>query len=300
MKNVTSWLSDTEVAIYLFHGVVGETDVQVRNYNRKHLPIDEFTAVCGELKSHGTAVSMDDIVEAWNGGRPLPPRAFAITFDDGFENNHSLAAPVLNDLKLPATFYVTTDFIENNTMSWVDRIELVVEDVAEGQLRLPWGECRFDSVETKIDVLGDIRTHVKSDHTLNAQDLATDIQIQLGFAETHTSSHPLDQKMNWKEVCELDASDNFIVAGHSHTHPILAFLDDQTLAWEINASIEMLKDKAKITSPHYAYPEGLAHTYDERTIQLLKANGITCSPSAIEGTNAVGYSLFDLRRIMVM
>ena len=34
-----------------------------------------------------------------------------------------LAAPILNDLNIPATFYITTDFITNNSMSWIDMIE---------------------------------------------------------------------------------------------------------------------------------------------------------------------------------
>ena len=57
----------------------------------------------------------------------MPRNAYAITFDDGFENNYSLAAPILDDFNLPATFYFSTDFIENNSMSWIDKIEYCVE-----------------------------------------------------------------------------------------------------------------------------------------------------------------------------
>ena len=42
-------------------------------------------------------------------------------------NNYSIAAPILNDLKIPATFYFSTDFVENNTMSWIDKIEYCFE-----------------------------------------------------------------------------------------------------------------------------------------------------------------------------
>ena len=54
---------------------------------------------------------------------PFPKNSFALTFDDGFENNMSIAAPILTDYKVPATIYVTTNFIENNEMSWIDKIE---------------------------------------------------------------------------------------------------------------------------------------------------------------------------------
>ncbi len=41
--------------------------------------------------------------------RSLPERAVAITFDDGYVDNLTKAAPILASLNLPATFFVTTD-----------------------------------------------------------------------------------------------------------------------------------------------------------------------------------------------
>ena len=32
-------------------------------------------------------------------------------------------------MKIPATFYITTDFIDKNLMSWIDKIEHMVENL---------------------------------------------------------------------------------------------------------------------------------------------------------------------------
>ena len=113
--NYPSRISDHQIAIFLFHGVTLPVECAVRNYTRKHIERDYFATVLRGLKRAGTPVSMNDILNHRELGSPLPPRPFAVTFDDGFRNNLSVAAPVLVDEHVPATFYISTDFVERNS-----------------------------------------------------------------------------------------------------------------------------------------------------------------------------------------
>jgi len=45
-------------------------------------------------------------------GGPPPPGLAAVTFDDGMRNNHDVALPILNELGIRATVYVTIGFID--------------------------------------------------------------------------------------------------------------------------------------------------------------------------------------------
>ena len=51
---------------------------------------------------------LDEVVSALTERRPLPERTVALTFDDGFSDFYSSAAPVLRRLTLPATIFVLT------------------------------------------------------------------------------------------------------------------------------------------------------------------------------------------------
>jgi len=301
MNDLTARLTqDGGLTIYLFHGVVERQRHDVRNYTRKHLPAADFRSMLEGVGRVGRAMSMDDVVRICRSGEPFPRGAFAVTFDDGFENNLTVARPILNELGIPATVYVTSLFVDENGMSWIDRIEYAMEAVRSGVLQLPWadGPTSFANAEEKIAILVDIRVRVKSAPDLEVGAFVSDIFRQLDQEEVRSSGDQLDQKMTWSQVREW-CDDGFLIGGHSHTHAIMSFLSPADLGEEIDLSLTMLREKSGIVTPHYSYPEGLAHCYSEDVIRALKARGITCCPTAIDGVNRPGADPFHLRRVMV-
>lgn len=293
-------LGPDHITVFLFHGVIEENRSRVRNYTGKHLTRAEFEAFLQTcLDAGGMPVSLDDLIAHVHDGAALPERAFAVTFDDGFRNNLTVAAPILRRLGIPATVYITSDFVDSNRMSWIDRIEYAVDAKSDVALSLPWGERAASDTAGKRALLDDIRKHVKSDPDMDADGLASDIQRQLGLPETWSSDDPLDRKLNWDEVRELSAVPGVTIGGHTHTHRILSYLSDAEIREEVRLSLSMLRDRAGIETVHYSYPEGQEEHYDDRVIRILKEHGIRCCPSAIDGTNSGTPDLFHLRRIMV-
>src|SRR5207248_1518552 len=203
-------LRDDAFAIFLFHGVIEEHRHAVRNYTRKHIDRRRFRSVLEELRAEGTSVSMEAVVDATFAGQPLPPRAYAITFDDGFANNLTVAAPELERLETPATFYITTSFVEHNAMSWIDRIEWCFENKPKIQLRLPWRSevAEAETGAEKIALLSEIRQAVKADATMNVENFVQSVFLDCG-AEVSASDDPLDQKLTWHEVRELASQELF-------------------------------------------------------------------------------------------
>jgi peptidoglycan/xylan/chitin deacetylase (PgdA/CDA1 family) len=61
-------------------------------------------------------VTLAQLVE--EGGTEPPPGFAVVTFDDGMRNNHSVALPILRELGIPATVFVTVDFIGGSS-PWV-------------------------------------------------------------------------------------------------------------------------------------------------------------------------------------
>ena len=62
-------------------------------------------------------VTMAALARMTDGGAP-PPGYAAVTFDDGFRNNHTTALPILSERGIPATAYVTIGFIDGSS-PWI-------------------------------------------------------------------------------------------------------------------------------------------------------------------------------------
>jgi peptidoglycan/xylan/chitin deacetylase (PgdA/CDA1 family) len=296
-----SRLSETNVAIFLFHGVIRKNIHSVCNYTGKHIEAELFLECMKKLSKSGVALSMDEILYNCSNTKHFPPNSFAITFDDGFENNISVAAPILVDLKIPSMIYVTSGFVDENGMSWIDRIELAVEEAPTQEIKVQWNDqtYRIDSVESRIDFLRNVRKYVKNTPNCDANSFADELCLMLGKSEKEKSKDELFLKMSWDQVKTANESEFISIGGHSHTHEILSFLSEDQLSHEIDLSLQLLNDHAGVSPTHYSYPEGLKHCFSDRVINVLKSRGVKCCPTAIDGINDQYSDPFHLKRVMI-
>ena len=301
MKDYTKYLKKKSFPIFLFHGVTqNKKKYKIRNYNKKHISKDYFYKICLALSKAGNVISMSEVYEIISKKKKLKPYSYAITFDDGFLNNLTVAAPILHKLNLSATFYVTTNFIENNFMSWVDRIERELENTSISQLSVPWGTFKTTTIKDKLFFLKNLRKILKSNCNYDPDKIADDIIFQLGKKIKLSGLSELDKKMNWNDLKFLNSKKNFTIAPHSHNHKILSFCSNENLKIEISESIKLLKNKLNSKNFHFAYPDGQKNHYNSKVISVLKKNGVKCCPTAIDGLNNPNSNPFHLKRIMVI
>ena len=93
-------------------------------------PVEIFKQQMAVLERNFNVISLPDLADMLQRGKTLQgddkPKA-AITFDDGYEDNFSLAYPILKDVAFPFAVFLTTNFIETDYetfMSWEQAREL--------------------------------------------------------------------------------------------------------------------------------------------------------------------------------
>ena len=77
-------------------------------------------------------IPLADAVSALAKGS-LPRRALAITFDDGYADNYTVALPILRELNLHATFFVASGFLDGGRM-WNDTVIEAIRGTRAGEL----------------------------------------------------------------------------------------------------------------------------------------------------------------------
>ncbi len=98
----------------------------------------------GLLERGFEAWPLTKLIEARRNLRVIPARAFAVTFDDGYQNNYTQALPVLRELQIPATIFLATRYLDSREpFPFDDWPASGSEQAPEGSwLPLSTAECR--------------------------------------------------------------------------------------------------------------------------------------------------------------
>ena len=86
---------------------------------------EAFKEQLQELGRHGTFISQQDLRDHIDKGHSIPDRSILITFDDGLREQYEYAFPILNELGIPAVFYINTRVLVEPIVTNVHLIHLV-------------------------------------------------------------------------------------------------------------------------------------------------------------------------------
>src|SRR5690606_18113223 len=105
-----------------FHGV---RQVAENHLNNRHLPEDDLEKILKYLKSRFEIVSLEKIFEFHRSKRIPSRKVVALTFDDGYLNNFTVALPLLEKYQIPATFFIIgKSLAEEKFISWPDALDV--------------------------------------------------------------------------------------------------------------------------------------------------------------------------------
>jgi O-antigen/teichoic acid export membrane protein/peptidoglycan/xylan/chitin deacetylase (PgdA/CDA1 family) len=131
------------------------------------------------------------ILEACRESRPIPPNVFAVTFDDGFENNLHCALPILEELRIPATIFLATAFLDSERPFPFDNWSGTGSTrVAAASWRpLSTAQCRELLTHDLID-LG-VHTHTHGVFTERVEEFRWDLSVSIDILkDCFGISHP--------------------------------------------------------------------------------------------------------------
>jgi peptidoglycan/xylan/chitin deacetylase (PgdA/CDA1 family) len=271
IKPILSLLSPeadrARLSILIFHRVLPQPDPLFPG----EVDARQFDQMLGWIGKWCNVLPLDQAVSRLREGR-LPPRAAAITFDDGYADNHDIALPILERHGMSATFFIATSFLNGGRM-WNDTVIEAVRttraeriDLREFGIAPPADESDWPLVS-----LSRRRTFISA---VLGKLKYTDPALRAGLAEAVAArlggSLPDDLMMSSAQVQQMRHR-GMQIGAHTHTHPILARLDRDAVRDEILTSKRRLETLLDEPVSLFAYPNGRpTQDYAGETVEVLR------------------------------
>ena len=262
-----------KLPILAYHGLhAGDIDPLV-NFDGMYLHADRFERQMRYLARHYSVVPLERSHDAVTSVRRV-----AVTFDDGYASIYRYAYPVLKALGLPATVFVSTDFVARRTMMWWDRLRLAIRARRETP---DVTRATLDRLHARLRPLA----ATERDRMLGELD---------GGGPRSADGSPYDA-LTLEQMAEM-AAGGISFQSHGVTHTSFRALSTEQIAAELRDSKALLERWCGRPVTWFAYPFGES---DPRAAALLTHTGYDGAVHCREMLNRPGDAPFEIPRIGV-
>lgn len=240
---------------FTFHRVLTQTEYQNTRFQRSiAVRSESLRHFISHIDQHYNIISIQQWLDHIQGKHPLSPKhAYAvITFDDGWNDNYTNAFPILKAMGVPATIFLSTDYIESSLGFWWQHLgeALVLAAADPNHTETVNGilQKHLNAVSLEHSSADTIIQTIKQHAYEKAQDITTDIMTQMG---TPMDSHGL----NWA-ACQEMSGEGISFGSHTLSHPRLSLLTQKDCARELEKSKALLMEKNLNYVDSICYPYG--------------------------------------------
>jgi peptidoglycan/xylan/chitin deacetylase (PgdA/CDA1 family) len=226
-----------------------------------------YEEVLSYLKEHFTVLPLADLVRERHGQEPLA----AITFDDGWRDTCDLGLPVLRDLQIPATVFVTAGKLGACRPFWQQELGHLFarcQEAADPQLAPAIRRVAGVGPEQALDTAC-YRSVVIRWKGRNLRDIEADL-ASLGAHGAESAARRCF--LSAEEMRTLHAA-GVTIGSHTVNHPILPVEPVEVVRRELRESKEKLESVLHAPVETFSYPNG------------------SYSPAVIRAVHDCGYSL---------
>lgn len=309
-----------QALILTYHGVL---DKPYDGYtNRNFVSVQMFDRQMAFIKRHYNVVPLPDLAQWLSAGKKMPAYTAAVTFDDGFRNNFTVALPILRKYRLPATVFLTTAFIDSTELGlWTEQVDLLLQEAQIETVRIGVnGKEREYPLRTGADreTSSDrIRAYLKTLPPDQRQSVITKLMDQVvpksagikperrGIARhselNAQSAAEIEERyafLSWLQVRTM-TQHQITFGSHTHTHAIMTTLDEEKAKFELAESGRLIEERLGTPCRLFSYPNGTATDFGPREQGLLRRYGYSAAVSQIDGFNDAATDLTALHRINV-
>ncbi len=247
------------------------------------------------LKRIANVVPLHKALQSLDAGRPLPPRAVSITFDDGYRDNLTLAVPLLNRLNIPTTVFLVPGFLSGQVHAWWERLGWAMSRARVRSVDFEGTHFDLSGTTERTLALDSIEESLKGrDHA--ARYLALENLVEA--LDPKGIYHADELFMDWEGAHDLVRA-GVSIGSHTMRHAILAREVEQSQREDLRQSRRLLEDQLHTPVETLAYPNGGRNDYDITTITAARDAGYAHAITTWGRTSSPETPAYEICRRMV-
>jgi peptidoglycan/xylan/chitin deacetylase (PgdA/CDA1 family) len=261
---------------------------------------DTFAMHMNEVKRHFDVISLPEWVSLKQQNLPLPRKACAITFDDGWADNYEHAFPVIQAEKIPTTVFAVAEKIGTNFQFWPN---IVMALLMGNPLAL--SEMQQHPLFAKLSqILPNPLKPIDREYVA-----AYIFQLkQFSDSEIFTALYDIQWRsllniampnalMSWEQLMKMQQSGLVTIGSHTCSHKRLTdALSEEELVHEVIVSKKIIETQLSSKVDLFCFPNG---DYCSRALELVKENYIAAVTTQKGIVTANTRSNYELTRIGV-
>jgi peptidoglycan/xylan/chitin deacetylase (PgdA/CDA1 family) len=238
----------------------------------------EFEWQVEKIKNNFNPISLLELSNLVTFNKPIPNNTIVITIDDGYKNFYDIAFPILKKHNVPATFFVTTGFINGDLWLWPDQLKWLLQK----------NTTRLDSVNLNNHDFLLNGTFAENWQTINdyclsiadelkyrcIKELANHLKVELPIKAPERYS-----PCTWPQLTEMQNA-GIEIGGHTVTHPSLGQVSITQAKVEIENCYNELNNKLGEQQRTFCYPNGAPNDYNEAIKDIVKDAGFVNAVTA--------------------
>jgi len=266
-KNSIHWKYQNPVIVY-YHMVSEKVHPY---YPIGSINQSEFREQIKILKKIFNIISLPEAIERNHSSNRLK-NSLVLTIDDGFTECYSVIAPILEEEKIPATFFLIDSCIDNKNLMWVHKLEYLNQTI---------NKEKQNSIIKQF-----LHQTIKNNSASNFMELSkqwsmgekdTYSEMIWNFSENESIEEWLQENKAYLTTNQIKELYNagFNIGSHSATHPSCDKLDFEELQKEIVDSCNSISKKIGPEIKYFSYPFG-RRAKREYEKKILENNNIEC------------------------
>jgi peptidoglycan/xylan/chitin deacetylase (PgdA/CDA1 family) len=237
------------------------------------------------IKRYFKPMTLASLVRAIQVKGEAPNNSVVITVDDGYRDFYEVAFPLLKHYGVPATFFVTTGFINRRLWLWYDQVRWILAHKRPNVnvVTISGLTVSLEQSATKLWPL--IVDHFlqisNSDRLLGMEQLIIACNLTL-------PKYPPEEyaAANWTELAEMQ-NNGIEIGGHTVTHPSLGRVSLEEARREIIQSKKDIDEALGSAQRTFCYPNGQPADYTSQVKNIVSEAGYLAAVTAFSDRHNV-------------